>query len=511
MKEIDIYDIANDEWYKQPTEDGPDTRTRGCAVLATASDQSSFNIYYYGGYNGINPKDEFHDDVWVLSLPSFTWTLLNEGEGIHARAGHKCFTPYPDQMMVFGGYTPLPGSVMGCLAGGPVVIFNMSSGEWMDSYHPEVHSDYGVPDKVVEAIGGDASGGATLTTPAPSGWATDALGDVFSSAYDMAKISTWYPYPVAETDPPRPDLPDDDGGSGSGLPSWVAPVLGVVLGLMVVTGAIVVFCLWRRRKFLRSRSSDAGTEDAGLRIMSWIKGQPSEKATTITASEVAPQSPEMAHQRYRSLDGAITPSSPRDFHPGMQEMQGTPIAELDGKLFSCLQTNALILTQLASTPPAELHDTGLSPIDIINKHTQVGRVNQSVSTNSQDNFSFATSYISFTKPSADADSARESEGQAHAPAITETNNNTTQVDAPTAQRQNEEPMQSLSETITGAVERDQRQSTARIPSEIVSTPVSPPTTEEVHADDYITARAGMVSPLGRVQNADEDMEAGKKQ
>jgi hypothetical protein len=72
-------------------------------------------------------------------------------------------------------------------------------------------------------------------------------------------------------------------------------------------------------------------------------------------------------------------------------------------------------------------------------------------------------------------------------------------------------MQSLSETITGAVERDQRQSTARIPSEIVSTPVSPPTTEEVHADDYITARAGMVSPLGRVQNADEDMEAGKKQ
>ena len=57
--------------------------------MATASDRSSFNIFYYGGFDGINVKDSFSDDVWVLSLPSFTWIKISEGKSIHGRAGHK--------------------------------------------------------------------------------------------------------------------------------------------------------------------------------------------------------------------------------------------------------------------------------------------------------------------------------------------------------------------------------------------------------------------------------------
>ena len=333
MRVIDVYDIANDNWYKQPTRDGPGALTRGCAVVATASDQSSFNIYYYGGFDGVNVRDEFSDEVWVLSMPSFTWTRLNEGDSIHARAGHRCVTPYSDQMMVVGGFTPqAAGGNLDCLDNGPIVMFNLSSGEWMDEYDPEKHDDYGVPTRVQDKIGGDAAGGATMTTPSPS-WAATALGALFRRDYDMEKISTWGPF-EAETTTSRPTLPpdddDDDGGGGGGLPSWVAPVLGVVLGLIAITTAIILFCLWKRRGLFKNRSSEGGTEDPGNRIVSWMRGHPSatEKAGTITSSEEAPPtSPEMAHV-YGSSMAATSPGL--EPPPNRHEMGDTQLNELEG-------------------------------------------------------------------------------------------------------------------------------------------------------------------------------------
>ncbi|KAM5348002.1 hypothetical protein ACJ41O_007826 [Fusarium nematophilum] len=334
MQTIDIYDIANNKWYKQETEDGPGALTRGCAVVAPASDYSSFNIYYYGGFDGINPTDPFKDDVWALSIPSFTWTKIYEGKDIHARAGHKCFMPYLDQMMVLGGYTTQSGSRITCLDGGPVVMFNLTSGEWMDGYDPAEFSDYGVHEKIQSQIGGDAAGSATATAPA-SGWATSALGEVFDTEYDTDKITTYWPYDKA-TATGRPDLDDgssdDDGnkgsGGGSGLPKWVAPVLGVVLGLMLVTGCLVVFCLWRRRKIFKNRSSDDGTEDAGNRIISWMRGQNTEKAPTVTTSTESPASPEMEEAVPVRAVGPGSPSSRSNTPVAPAEMADTQLVEL---------------------------------------------------------------------------------------------------------------------------------------------------------------------------------------
>lgn len=329
MKVIDIYDIANGTWYQQPTEDGPGTRTRGCAVVATASDSSSFNIYYYGGFDGIHVMEDFSDEVWVLSLPSFTWTKINSGTTDHARAGHKCFMPYPDQMMIFGGYPPKSSRFPDCLEA-PIVLFNVSSGEWMDSYDPREYSEYSVPKKVQDKIGGDASGKATATEPSPSGWATPALAKVFETSYDIHKIKTYWPYSYASSTG-RPDINDDgtkhSGKGRSGLPSWVAPVLGVVLGLMFVTGIVVLFCLWRRRKYIRSRSSEEGTEDPGSRILSWIKGQPAEKAPTVTTSDDPPASPEISE--VAKATGTTTPAAPEPpARPA--EMGDTQLVELAG-------------------------------------------------------------------------------------------------------------------------------------------------------------------------------------
>src|SRR5690606_15123994 len=120
---------------------------------------------------------------------------------------------------------------------------------------------------------------------------------------DTDKITTWGPYPAVETDEGRPEVPSDNdedgggGGGGGGLPKWVAPVLGVVLGLMAVTASIVIFCFWRRSKILSSVSTDYGTEDPGRRILSWIKCQPTENAATVTTSEDAPMSPDMSEAK----------------------------------------------------------------------------------------------------------------------------------------------------------------------------------------------------------------------
>lgn len=334
MRVIDIYDIASGDWFKQETEGGPSARTRGCAVVAPAQDRSSFNIYYYGGYPGVDPRVEMSDEVWVLSIPSFTWTQLSEGRPAYGRNGHKCFMPYPDQMMVIGGMTSLSGNSLASLTGGLIQIYNLTSGEWLNEYHPEKYGDYGVPSAVRSAIGGDATGSATLSTPSPSGWTEDDLADIFGTIYDTSKIQTWYPY-AAATPSGRPIVDPGDGndnpsegggGGGGGLPSWVAPVLGVVLGLVFITALLVAFCLWRKRKILRQRGySEPSTDDNGTRILSWIRGQPTEhKAPTVTTSEDTPSSAEMAEVR------AVSNLTPVPVRPTPVEMPDTTIAELPG-------------------------------------------------------------------------------------------------------------------------------------------------------------------------------------
>ncbi|KAF5497168.1 Kelch repeat-containing protein [Colletotrichum siamense] len=308
-QKIDIYDIAADKWYQQETTGGPGAVTRGCAVLATAADRSSFNLYYYGGYPGISLSEGFSDAVWVLSMPSFQWIKLNDGKTLHARAGHQCVMPYPDQMLVIGGYAQTSGAGNRPCVQNFFHVFNVSSGEWQDSYSPSKWSNYTVPTAVQSKIGGDAQGSATATTPVVSGgWADPSLSAVFAAEY-TTKINTWYPYTEAkETDRPIVDDPgngNNNGGSG-GTPKWVAPVLGVVLGLVFITGILVGFCLWRRRKVLRQGNGTAtATDDNGSRIISWIRGQPN------------------------------------------------------------------------TSPRAELHGVGLTPVEIINKHTHFGTGNGS--------------------------------------------------------------------------------------------------------------------------------------
>lgn len=496
MSTIDVYDVANDKWYQQPTQDGPSTRARGCAVVASASDYSSFNIFYYGGFDGVSPTQAFSDEVWVLSLPSFTWTKINEGKSIHGRAGHKCFKPYADQMMVLGGYTPLAGVSISCLDGGPVVLFNVSSGEWMDSYDPSKYADYGVHEKIQSQIGGNSAGGATATEPS-DGWATSALGKVFETSYDKDKITAYYPYASA-TSTERPNITEtpggdsnNSGGGGSGLPKWVAPVLGVVLGLMLVTGAIVIFCLYRRRKIFRNRSSDAGTEDAGMRIISWMRGQPTEKAPTVTTSEDTPRSPDMEEARVVGT----TPSYPVATPPAPVEMADTQVAELAD-----------------TSPLVELHDTGLSPVDIIQKHTHFAKPQStSLSDPSYSSFSVGQDHAStVSRSSAAANSANVPSSPDDVSArVTSDLSGISETDAANLRRLSGGPVSPRSDVDDNPVEEEKVAGDISLSPLASPTPVSPPSAGENSGQDYLTARPA-VSPLRKSVFLESEEDMGKK-
>lgn len=266
IKTIDVYDIGNNKWYNQETSstESPPVTAQGCAVAQHASDFSSFNIYYYGGYTAEDQQNNFSDDVWVLTLPSFKWIKANSGTEAHARAGHKCVAPYPDQMMVFGGFTPKLGTGSDCLQGGVIQLLNLTSVEWIDSYSPAVFAEYGVPKVVQEEIGGDFWGGATADSPAASGgWSDSGLQTLFETPYPSDRIKSWYPYELVEPSS-RPGVGLNGGGKkgGSKLPGWVAPTLGAVLGLIAVVIVGIGIFIWRRRRILRA-GSRAGSVPRG--------------------------------------------------------------------------------------------------------------------------------------------------------------------------------------------------------------------------------------------------------
>ncbi|KAI1491529.1 hypothetical protein F5X96DRAFT_630829 [Biscogniauxia mediterranea] len=331
MSNIDIYDIANDKWYQQPTIGAPPPLTLGCAVVAPAQDFSSYNIYYYGGYNGIDSSSAFNDDVWILSLPSFMWMKVSSGRTGHARAGHQCVMPYPDQMVTIGGYTSLQGGTFSCLEGGILQVFNLTEGRWMDGYDPDNWNVYGVPEMIHLMIGGDYSGGATMTTPTPTGWATPELSKVFATPYPTTKLSTYYPYGSSG---PGNSTRGSWSGGGGGTPSWVAPVLGVVLGLVFVTAIVVGILLYRRRKLLkRNAGTDGSTDEHRHRIISWVHGQNNTGKTPTISTEEPSAYGDMENRSIRPMHGqghSHQLSQPEMKAIEHYEMPNTQLVELGG-------------------------------------------------------------------------------------------------------------------------------------------------------------------------------------
>jgi hypothetical protein len=325
MNTVSVYDIENKVWYEQNTTGtGPGQLTQGCTVLASAQDGSSHNIYWYGGYDGLDLTKTFSDDVFVLSIPTFTWVKVKSGTSTHGRAGHRCAKPYPDQMIVVGGYATLSGITPKCVEGGVIQIFNLSSTLWMDTYSPENWSNYSVPASVIAAIGGSATGGSPQTAPATIGFSNTSMTGLFGTKYNSTKIKQWYPYPLQTTDDtnntrPLPSaVPKPDNGGGT--PKYLAPVLGVVLGLIFISLLVLAFMLWKKRQYFKANGtatqSEAGTMDNRRWVTNWLRQTPvtvETKAPTVTTDETA-----------------ISPAYEDEQAYTVPEMADNPVLEMEG-------------------------------------------------------------------------------------------------------------------------------------------------------------------------------------
>jgi hypothetical protein len=225
----------------------------------------------YGGQN-LQPAAEQtqKDDMWILSVPSFTWIEVDQQNQVpYARAGHSCHV-WDGQMIVVGGYID-PN--LSCESPG-IYVFNMTSLGWSDQFtaltgdrakqvyngqqdsagNPlaqqanqrgfgssaglEGSYGYSVPKPVQDVIGGQATGGATLTAPVqtPTG----------------GPLATGKPQTYTVTGPNGATITEYANGNashnGPSGPNIGAIIAGVIAGVFFVIACYFAFCAWVYRK-----------------------------------------------------------------------------------------------------------------------------------------------------------------------------------------------------------------------------------------------------------------------
>ncbi|KAF2196772.1 hypothetical protein GQ43DRAFT_444824 [Delitschia confertaspora ATCC 74209] len=277
MNVIDVYDIASSTWYKQTTTGKiPEYRVNPCATVAAAADGSSYNVYMFGGQNLVPYKEQIqYDDMWILSVPSFTWIKVDTQDSVpYARAGHTC-NVWDGQMIVVGGYV---GQNLSCDSPG-IYVFNMSSLEWStqftaltglaatEQWSGDSHNDntanplgqqanqrgfnssaglegsygYAVPAAVQSVIGGQATGGATLTAPVQ----TPTEGPLATGKPLTYTVTGADGAIITQTASPDPNASQNKGHKG---PNIGAIIAGVIAGVFFLVAAYMAFCAWIYRK-----------------------------------------------------------------------------------------------------------------------------------------------------------------------------------------------------------------------------------------------------------------------
>ena len=112
----------------------------------------------YGGRDGANPPNYF-DKIWVLSIPSFTWTKIYIGTS--PRFAHTCHLVGNRTMLTVGGVeaaSQMQGSYSSNIAQCDwerkgVGVYDISDSIWGSVFNPKTPA-YEVPDAVVSTIGG---------------------------------------------------------------------------------------------------------------------------------------------------------------------------------------------------------------------------------------------------------------------------------------------------------------------------------------------------------------------
>jgi hypothetical protein len=255
--------------------------------MTAAPDRSSYNIYLYGGL-GIPgfPNAVGFDEVYVLSIPSFTWVKMfpldREGTGDYPHHSLSCNVVNNAQMIIIGGTFPLSTD---CDAPTQWGAHNLDMGKQNEDHVPwklyaPNKTSYVVPEEIISAVGGSPSGGATKTAP------------INGFSHNDLKILMTRKAQIAERTPTRA-VGDQTGTPGSGGLSTGAlagiAVAGAVVLILVAVG--VFFLIKRQRKRKQESRPVAGYPDsqAGFQHMG------SSAWTTSPSSHFTASSPYQSH------------------------------------------------------------------------------------------------------------------------------------------------------------------------------------------------------------------------
>ena len=163
MQTVHVYDIATNSWFTQPTTAEMDHYPTGlsgfCSVVASAEDNSSHNIYIYGGLSATESMGSAN--IFILTLPAFHWVLVypsaNASDlGIRRTYQHRCQKVHEKHMVAYRGYntnyTCDSDKASGKFQG--MTIYDMSLLTWTTKVTLE-DQKYLVPQALYDIIGGE--------------------------------------------------------------------------------------------------------------------------------------------------------------------------------------------------------------------------------------------------------------------------------------------------------------------------------------------------------------------
>ncbi|KAK4991533.1 hypothetical protein LTR50_001727 [Elasticomyces elasticus] len=379
MNVIDVYDIANSVWYKQATSGPtPQIRVNPCAVMAAAPDGSSHNVYMFGGQD-LNPNAQTqYNDMWILTLPSFTWIKVDTANQSvpYARAGHTC-NVWNGQMVVVGGYV---GNQLSCDSPG-VYVFDMSNLKWVNQFtalspavaggsSPDSGSSpsatassgaspsgaapsatssfssfvsnsktnpfnqqpaqlangsnpgglegsygYQVPAAVISVVGGGPIGGATITAPV----LTATAGPLATGKAITYTVTGPNGALITQTGVPGSNTGGSGGSSG---PNIAAIVAGVIAGLLFLLVLYLAFCAWVYRKQLQlykahvdKMSARAAAADPKIVFAPFASTEGSSKSSSDRRRDAAAVVKDSAEASTRGSALGTTGSTPAGYAP----------------------------------------------------------------------------------------------------------------------------------------------------------------------------------------------------
>lgn len=153
---------SNGTWYQQKTYgEVPSPRIDSCTVIGSAPDNSSHNIYMYGGWDLTKPNTWF-DEIYVLSIPSFTWVKMYHAES--SLYGHTCHV-VGRQMLTTGGKNIRRNDTNYCdWEQQGIAVLDLPTMTWGSIFNATL-GQYEVSTEVVEKIGGTPQGGNSRSRP----------------------------------------------------------------------------------------------------------------------------------------------------------------------------------------------------------------------------------------------------------------------------------------------------------------------------------------------------------